>query len=135
MFWDTELYMLPMYLASLPEVARNLVYYRIHTLDGARAKAREYGYRGAFYPWESQEDGRDGCTEYNINDIFTGRPLRTYFRDKQIHISTDVAYGIWTYFLWSGDESILPGRRGGGSYGVRPVSVQLELFQEREGPL
>ena len=107
MFWDTELYMLPMYLASLPEVARNLVYYRIHTLDGARAKAREYGYRGAFYPWESQEDGRDGCTEYNINDIFTGRPLRTYFRDKQIHISTDVAYGIWTYFLWSGDESIL----------------------------
>ena len=107
MFWDTELYMLPMYLASLPQAARNLVAYRIRTLDGARAKAREYGYRGAFYPWESQEDGRDGCTEYNINDIFTGRPLRTYFRDKQIHISADVAYGIWEYFRWTGDESIL----------------------------
>ncbi|HIX05995.1 MAG TPA: glycoside hydrolase family 65 protein [Candidatus Fournierella pullicola] len=107
MFWDTELYMLPMFLASLPQVARNLVRYRVNTLDGARAKAREYGYRGAFYQWESQEDGRDGCTEYNINDIFTGRPLRTYFRDKQIHISADVAFGLWEYFRWTGDESLL----------------------------
>ncbi len=107
MFWDTELYMLPMYLAGLPQTARNLVRYRVNTLDGARAKAQEYGYRGAFYPWESQEDGRDSCTEYNLTDIFTGRPLRTYFRDKQIHISADVAYGIWEYFRWTGDESIL----------------------------
>lgn len=107
MFWDTEVYMLPLFLYTMPETARNLVMYRVRTLDGARAKAAEYGYRGAFYAWESQETGIDSCTHYNINDIFTGRPLRTYFRDKQVHISADVAYGIWQYYRLTGDESIL----------------------------
>lgn len=107
MFWDTELYMLPFFLHTLPETARNLVKYRVHMLPGARAKAAEYGYRGAFYAWESQEDGRDGCTEFNINDVFTGRPIRTYFRDKQIHISADVAYGIYRYVEVTGDRSLL----------------------------
>lgn len=107
MFWDTELYMLPMFCTSLPEAARNLVTYRIRTLDGARRKAAEYGYRGAFYAWESQETGDDGCTEYNLNDVFTGRPIRTYFRDKQIHISADVVYGIWLYYCATGDISLL----------------------------
>lgn len=107
MFWDTEIYMLPMYLYSIPEIGRNLVNYRINTLEGAREKAAEYGYKGAFYAWESQETGRDSCTLYNITDVFTKRPIRTYFRDKQIHISADVAYGIWQYYQISGDESIL----------------------------
>ncbi len=106
-FWDTEIYMLPLYLYTMPEACRNLVKYRINTLDGAREKAIEYGFRGAFYAWESQETGRDSCTLYNINDVFTGRPIRTYFRDKQIHISADVVYGIWQYYQITGDESIL----------------------------
>lgn len=107
MFWDTEIYMLPYFVTSFPETARNLVEYRIKTLDGARKKAREYGYRGAFYAWESQETGEDYCTDYNINDIFTGRPIRTYFREKQIHISADVAYGLIRYYEVTNDESIL----------------------------
>lgn len=99
--------MLPMFSTTLPEAARNLVAYRIRTLDGARRKAAEYGCRGVFYAWESQETGDDGCTEYNINDVFTGRPIRTYFRDKQIHISADVVYGIWLYYRATGDHSLL----------------------------
>ncbi len=106
-FWDTEMFMLPFYLLTSPEVARNIVRYRCHTLDGARRKAREYGYRGAFYAWESQDTGDDACTHFNVTDVFTGRPMRTYFRDKQVHISADVVYGIWQYYLLTGDESIL----------------------------
>lgn len=106
-FWDTEMFMLPFFLYTHPEIARSLVNYRVHTLDGARRKASEYGYRGAFYAWESQDTGDDACTHFNITDVFTGRPMRTYFRDKQVHISADVAYGIWQYCLLTGDESIL----------------------------
>ncbi|MGZ7443410.1 glycoside hydrolase family 65 protein [Paenibacillus sp. TH7-28] len=106
-FWDTEMFMLPFFLYTQPEVARNLMMYRVHTLDGARRKAAEYGYEGAFYAWESQETGDDACTLFNVNDVFTGRPMRTYFRDKQVHISADVAYGIWQYYMFTGDESIL----------------------------
>ena len=106
-FWDTEMFMLPFFNATQPHSARNLVRYRFHTLDGARRKAKSLGYRGAFYAWESQESGDEACTLFNITDILTGRPLRTYFADKQIHISADVAHGIWQYFLMSGDESLL----------------------------
>lgn len=106
-FWDTEMFMLPFFLHTRPEVARNLMMYRVHTLDGARRKAAEYGYGGAFYAWESQETGDDACTLFNVNDVFTGRPMRTYFRDKQVHISADVAYGIWQYYKFTGDESLL----------------------------
>ncbi len=106
-FWDTEMFMLPFFLHTRPEVARNLVMYRIHTLDGARRKAAEYGFRGAFYAWESQDTGDDACTLFNITDVFTNRPMRTFFRDKQIHISADAAYGIWRYYTCTGDESVL----------------------------
>ncbi|KWX83722.1 kojibiose phosphorylase [Paenibacillus riograndensis] len=106
-FWDTEMFMLPFFLHSDPGVARNLMMYRIHTLDGARRKAAEYGYLGAFYAWESQDSGDDACTLFNVNDVFTGRPMRTYFRDKQVHISADVVHGIWQYIQFTGDDSLL----------------------------
>lgn len=106
-FWDTEIFMLPFFTYNFPAIARNLLLYRYHTLDGARRKARQYGYRGAFYAWESQESGDDACTLFNISDVFTNRPIRTYFRDKQIHISADIVYALWQYWRITGDDSIL----------------------------
>lgn len=106
-FWDTEIFMLPFFLHTIPAVARNLVNYRIRTLDGARKKAEYYGFRGAFYAWESQENGEDACSDFNVTDIFTGRPVKTYFKDKQVHISADVVYAIWETYKFSGDISIL----------------------------
>ncbi|MDN5372137.1 MAG: nigerose phosphorylase [Carnobacterium sp.] len=106
-FWDTEMFMLPFFLYTEPKVARNIMQYRVHTLEGARKKAEEYGFRGAFYAWESQENGQDACSDFNITDVFTNRPMRTYFRDKQVHISADVVYGLWQAFFLTGDESIL----------------------------
>lgn len=106
-FWDTEIFMFPFFLAVFPEVARNLVRYRIHTLPGARAKAAGYGFEGAYYPWEGQEGGFDACTLFNITDVFTHRPMRTYFRDKQVHISADVAWAVWKYVQATGDTGLL----------------------------
>ena len=51
-FWDTEIYVLPFYIATWPEAARALLMYRYHTLPGARAKAGRMGWRGAMYAWE-----------------------------------------------------------------------------------
>jgi nigerose phosphorylase len=105
-FWDTEIFMLPFFTHAFPALARNLLLYRYHTLEGARRKAREYGYRGAFYAWESQETGDDACTLFAVTDVFTNRPMRTYFRDKQVHISADIPYAFWQYYAASGDASI-----------------------------
>ncbi|HTI98249.1 MAG TPA: hypothetical protein VL527_05035 [Dongiaceae bacterium] len=110
-FWDTELFMFPFFLFSDPETARELIRYRIKTLAGARRKARteSVGYRGAFYAWESQETGDEACSYFNIGDPITGRELRTYFRDKQIHISGAIAIASWKYFKVTGDDSLLLG--------------------------
>jgi len=105
-FWDTEIFMLPFFDFSFPDLARNLLLYRSHTLAGAKHKAREFGFRGAFYAWESQDDGDDACTFFNVTDVFTNRPMRTYFRDKQVHISADVVYAFWQYYSLTGDASI-----------------------------
>jgi kojibiose phosphorylase len=108
-FWDTEMFMFPFFLCTYPEKAVELMRYRIKTLDGARRKAKTegVGHRGAYYAWESQESGDDACTYFNIGDPFTKRDLRTHFRDKQIHISGDVAIAMWEYFKVTGDDSLL----------------------------
>jgi nigerose phosphorylase len=108
-FWDTEMFMFPFFLYTYPEKAVELMRYRIKTLNGARRKARteSIGFDGAFYAWESQDDGDDACTYFNIGDPNTGRDLRTHFRDKQVHISGDVAIAMWEYFKLTGDDSLL----------------------------
>ena len=106
-FWDTEMFMLDFFLFTEPQVAKTLLKYRIDTLPGARKKAESYGFDGAFYAWESQEGGYDACSDYNVTDVFTGRPMRTYFKDKQIHISAAVVYGIMRYTLFTGKTDLL----------------------------
>lgn len=106
-FWDSEIFLFPMFVYTQPEVAKSLLRYRIETLPGALKKAAEYGYRGAFYAWESQEGGAEGCTNFNVVDVFTHRPVRTYFRDKQIHISADISYTMRQYYEITGDTSLL----------------------------
>ncbi len=106
-FWDTEMFMLPFYTATDPQVAERLVRYRIQTLEGAKEKARGYGYEGAFYAWESHERGQDACSDFNVVDVFTGRPVRTYFKDKQIHISADVAVALFRYMQQTGKWQLL----------------------------
>ena len=106
-FWDSEMFLFPMFVYTQPEIARSLLRYRIHTLPGALKKAREYGCRGAFYAWESQEGGEEGCTNFNVVDVFTHRPVRTYFRDKQIHISSDIVYALRAFVEITGDRSLL----------------------------
>lgn len=106
-FWDTEMFMLDYFLFTNPAVAHTLLRYRVDTLQGAKDKAQHYGFDGAFFAWESQEGGFDACSDYNVTDVFTGRPMRTFFRDKQIHISAAVVYGIMRYTQITGDDSLL----------------------------
>ena len=97
-FWDQETFNLPMFVYTHPEVAKKLVSYRHDTLDGARRKAQNLGYYGAFYAWTSGKTGDELFPDYFFTDVLTGRPIRNHFNCWQIHISPDVVYGIWLYF-------------------------------------
>ena len=106
-FWDTEMFMMPFFSLTDSRLCKNLVNYRINTIEGSRRKAKEFGFDGAFYAWEAQETGDDACSIFNLTDIITNRPLRTHFKDGQIHISADMVYALWNYIITSGDYSIL----------------------------
>ncbi len=102
-FWDQEIYNLPMFLFTQPEVARKLLTYRYKTLDGARKKARDLGYEGAFYAWVSGRTGEEICPSYFFLDVLTGRSIRNHFNDWQIHVAPDVAYTVRRYYEVTGD--------------------------------
>lgn len=106
-FWDTEMFMIDYYIYTEPDIARTLIEYRIDTLGGALKKASEYNLDGAYYAWESQEGGYEGCSDYNVVDVFTKRPMRTHFRDKQYHISAAVVYAVVKYLRVTNDFEIL----------------------------
>ena len=122
-FWDTEMFMLPFYCLTNPKFAKNTLIYRINTLEGAKKKAMKYGYKGAFYAWESQEDGTEQCSDYNVTDPITNQPIRTYFADKQIHISGDIALAFSRYIQVTNDYDIL--KEGG--YEVIYESIKFYL--------
>jgi trehalose/maltose hydrolase-like predicted phosphorylase len=104
-FWDTEIFLLPFYSLTWPEAARALLMYRFHTLDGARAKAARMGWRGALYAWESADTGAETTPDQVIGpdrqvvDVLCGR--------QEQHISADIAYAVWQYWLATQDETFL----------------------------
>jgi kojibiose phosphorylase/nigerose phosphorylase len=106
-FWDAEIFLMPFFTMTEPALARKFMMYRIGSISGARSKAAGLGYDGAYYPWESQDGGIEGCTNFNVVDVFTNRPVRTFFRDGQIHISGDIVYALGKYIDWTGDTDIL----------------------------
>lgn len=128
-FWDTEMFMLDFFLNCQPQVAKTLLNYRIDTLGGAKEKAKHYGCEGAFYAWESQEGGFDACSDYNVTDVFTGRPMRTYFKDKQIHISGAIVYGMMKYVKMTGDRELL--YRGGAQVVIECAKFYDSLLVQK----
>lgn len=128
-FWDTEMFMIDYYIYTEPEIAKTLLQYRIDTIDGARRKAKEYNLEGAYYAWESQEGGFEGCSNYNIVDVFTKRPMRTYFRDKQYHVSAAIVYGFMKYIDATGDYKIL--EEGGLNVIIECAQMYRSLLLKR----
>jgi trehalose/maltose hydrolase-like predicted phosphorylase len=103
-FWDTEIFMLPVFTYTAPHIARNLLNYRYHCLPGARAKAQAAGFEGAWYAWESADTG-DEVTPTWIPDFNDRTRLaRVWTGDLAIHISADVAYAAYQYWLVTGDD-------------------------------
>ncbi|MEK5450375.1 beta-phosphoglucomutase [Paenibacillus sp. FSL R7-0331] len=92
-FWDTEMYMLPFFTYTQPEIARKLLEFRYATLDKAREQAGLLSQKGALYPWRTI-DGSENSAYF---------PAGT----AQAHINADIAYGIKQYVQATGDLEFL----------------------------
>lgn len=103
-FWDTEIFILPFFTFTQPHLARNLLTYRYHTIEGARRKAAYYGYKGAMYSWESADTGDEVTPRWALPKDPYGEDIRIWCRDREIHISADIAYASWYYWQATEDD-------------------------------
>lgn len=107
-FWDTEIFMLPYFIYNDPKTARSLLEYRYLTLNGARKKAKDNGYEGAQFPWESAwlEDG-EVTPIWGDADIVTGEPTKIWTGFIEIHVTSDIVYGTWHYYNVTKDQEFM----------------------------
>lgn len=107
-FWDTEVFVLPYFIYTAPEIARSLEEYRWLGLAGAHRKAAENGYEGAQFPWEAAwiDDG-EVTPVWGSADIITGMPIKIWSGFIEQHITADVAYGAWQYYTATGDQDFM----------------------------
>ena len=101
-FWDTDNFLTPFYLFTMPGAAQDLVEYRVRNLDGARHKARSKKFPGAFYPWEACPlDGRENCPEW-WQDKAASAPVAIPCGSIELHINAAVAMSAWNYMHVAG---------------------------------
>jgi trehalose/maltose hydrolase-like predicted phosphorylase len=103
-FWD-ELYIQPFIDLHLPQLSRSLMLYRYRRLPEAYELAKEYGYRGALFPWQSGSNGREETQKIHLNPK-SGRWLPDVSH-LQYHINVAVAYNVWHYYQSTGDMDFL----------------------------
>lgn len=93
-FWDTEMYVLPVFIYTESELAKQLLNYRYDTLNQARDRAKILGHeKGALYPWRTI-NGEEASTYF---------PLGT----AQYHVNADIAYAFKLYLDITGDDKFL----------------------------
>lgn len=104
-FWDTEIFMLPYYTFTMPDVAKNLLTYRYLGLQGAHKKAQGNNYQGAQFPWEAA-DPTDGETAplWGSADIVTGKPMKIWSGFIEQHVTSDIVIAIMDYLHATGDQ-------------------------------
>jgi maltose phosphorylase len=95
-YWDTEAYCLPFYLGTAEQkVARNLLVYRYKHLQKAIENAQKLGFTdgAALYPMVTM-NGEECHNEWEI----------TF---EEIHRNGAIAYAIFDYVRYTGDEKYL----------------------------
>jgi trehalose/maltose hydrolase-like predicted phosphorylase len=106
-FWD-ELYVYPFLNLRLPEVTRELLMYRYRRLGEAQAAAREAGFCGAMFPWQSGSEGKEETQQVHLNPL-SGRWEPDLSRNQR-HVNAAIFYNIWHYFQATGDLAFLEDR-------------------------
>lgn len=106
-FWDADIFVLPVLAATHPASARAMLEYRIRRLREARRAAAALGRSGARFPWESAADGRDVTPAAGLDERGDTVPIRTGALEE--HITADVAWAAWHHAALSGSWRFLEG--------------------------
>ncbi|HKK54671.1 glycoside hydrolase family 65 protein [Marinobacter sp.] len=98
--WD-ELFIFPLLITHAPGRCRALLQYRYRRLPAARSLAREAGFGGAMFPWQSGSNGQEESQVLHLNPK-SGRWIPDN-SNRQRHVNSAIAYNLWHYYEVSGD--------------------------------
>jgi trehalose/maltose hydrolase-like predicted phosphorylase len=111
-FWDAEIYALPMFVHTAPAIARAMLVWRIGGLAKARENARLMGHaKGALYPWRTIAGAE--CSAFFLAGA------------AQYHLNADIAYALKLYVNATGDRSILA--EGGAEMLAETARIWLQI--------
>lgn len=96
-FWDSDTWVFPALLLLHPGRAQSLVDFRARTLGPAKARARQHGFAGAMYPWESDPQCGSDVTPHSAHVL----------SESEIHVNSEVAIAQWQYYLATLDRDWL----------------------------
>ncbi|MBI2785187.1 MAG: glycoside hydrolase family 65 protein, partial [Legionella longbeachae] len=103
-FWD-EIFILPFFFFSYPEIARSLLMYRYYRLNSARKLALECGYQGVMFPWQSASNGEEETQRFHLNP--KSHKWGPDFSCLQRHVNMAIVYNIWNYYSITQDFQFL----------------------------
>jgi trehalose/maltose hydrolase-like predicted phosphorylase/beta-phosphoglucomutase-like phosphatase (HAD superfamily) len=103
-FWD-EMFIFPFLNFQRPILAAALLNYRHARLGAARAAAREAGYQGAMFPWQSGSNGQEETQTLHLNPK-SGRWLPDHSRNQR-HVNIAIAYNVWQHYMVTGSTAFL----------------------------
>ncbi|MCP3898098.1 MAG: beta-phosphoglucomutase family hydrolase, partial [Desulfobacteraceae bacterium] len=103
-FWD-EMIIFPFLNYRAPQITKTLLMYRYRRLKEARHAARNAGFKGAMYPWQSGSSGREETQQMHLNPE-SGRWLQDDTH-LQRHVNNAIVYNIWQYFQITHDVEFL----------------------------
>ncbi len=128
-FWD-EVFIFPLLNYRMPQITRSLLMYRYRRLNEAYRAAREMGYKGAMFPWQSGSDGREESQRIHLNPE-SGRWIPDNSR-LQRHISSAIAYNIWQYYQTTGDLEFLSSYGGEMIIAIARFWASIATFNKQE---
>jgi trehalose/maltose hydrolase-like predicted phosphorylase len=99
------MYAFPFFNVRLPEVTRGLLMYRYRRIGEARAAAREAGFRGAMFPWQSGSEGSEETQRVHLNPL-SGRWEPDLSRNQR-HVNAAIFFNIWNYFQATRDYAFV----------------------------
>ncbi len=94
-FWDSEIWMYPSLLFLNQSLAKSMIDYRTDRLKAAENRAMTYGYKGAMFPWESDDKGEEAT------------PINALTGQFEHHITADAAVALWHYYNMTQDKDWL----------------------------
>lgn len=113
-FWDADTYMFPPLLFMHPGMAKSMVKFRFDALKNAKENAVLNKYKGAMYPWESDELGKETSPFFAYQNAL-----------GENHIVGDVAIAQWQYFLARRDTAWLR------KYGSKVIFATADFWATR----